>query len=384
MCSDAPKPDKGIGEAAKANAAIAKEALEYYKAKDIANQPRQDRMDDLSEQLASQQIETSKFNTSQAKEQWGRYQANSVPVEDAMFTDAMGYDTDQRQEAEAGKAGAAVEQQITQATEAQARSLARMGVNPNSGRAGAASDAMAITGALGKAAAENTSRKSVADMGIMLRKDAANFGRGMTSTAAQTYGVAQSAGASATGAIRDAAAMSNASTAQMGAGFGIGINGNQSAGDLYNKQFQAEVQAAGNSGIGAAIGGIAQGIGAAGGMGAFFSDENIKDDIAPIDDAENLEGIKNTTVKRWKYKEGSVADDGRQEHIGAMAQDLQKNLGDTVAPGGTQVDVASAIGVNMSATKALAKESDQNRAALADVSKQVSHLSALIEKRGLK
>lgn len=221
-------------------------------------------MDDLTEQLANQQIETSKFNTGMAKDQWERYQANSVPVEDAMFKDATGYDTPERQETEAGKAGAAVTQQITQATEAQTRNLSRMGVNPSAGRTQAAGDTLAITGALGKASAENTSRKATADMGIMLRKDAANFGRGMTSTAAQTYGVAQTAGASATGAISAAGGMSNASTAQMGSGFGIGISGNNSAGSLYNQQFEAESKAAAANSLTGAIGGIMQGAGALG------------------------------------------------------------------------------------------------------------------------
>ena len=176
--------------------------------------------------------------------------------------------------------------------------------------------------------------------------------------AAQTYGTATSTGNSATNALTSAITSANQSVQTAGQGFNTAISGNNSAGSLMDQQYQGQLQAS-QSGIGsllAGAGGIGMGLGS---MGVKFSDKNMKEDIAPIDDDKALDGIKKTNVKRWKYKSGSPGDDGGQPHMGAMAQDMQKNLGDTVAPGGKMVDIISALGTNMAATKALAKQVDR-------------------------
>jgi hypothetical protein len=353
MCSDAPAPDPLIGESAKLNAEIAKEALDWYKQKYEEGKPRQAQMDALTAELANQQLETSRFTTQQAKEQYDRYKQVGVPAEDAMYKDASEYDSDVNVEAAAAEAGADVEKNMAQARAQSTRSMARMGVNPNSGRFQGSADAMNVTGALGEAAAENSARKSRRDMGVMLRKDAANFARGMPSTAAQTYGVASQAGAGATGALTAAASMQNANVQTAGAGFNTAIQGNNSAGSIMNQQYAGQLQASNNSGLLSGIGGIAQGLGA---MGVTFSDKNMKEDVKPVSGKKALAGVKGVDVKQWKYKPDSPADDGGQEHVGAMAQDMNKHMGEQVAPGGKMVDIISALGVNMAATKELAKQ----------------------------
>ena len=74
-----------------------------------------------------------------------------------------------------------------------------------------------------------------------------------------------------------------------------------------------------------------------------------------------MEGIKKTEISKWKYdpekvQDAELIDD--KEHIGGMAQDLQKNLGDQVS-NGKMVDIISAVGISMAATKALAKKVDK-------------------------
>lgn len=323
------------------------------------NRPRQEKLDAVATDLANQQIESSRFNNQQAREQWERYRTASIPVEDRMLSEAMTYDSPERQAAEAGEAGADVARNIAIAKQGQAREMARMGVNPNSARFQASRDSADLSGAVSEAAAENNARKRVRDMGIMLRKDAANFGRGMTSTAAQTYGVAGQAGAGATGALTAAAATQNAAISTAGQGFNTAISGNNSAGQIMNSQYAGQLQASNNSGLLAGVGGIAQGIGAAGGVSAFFSDEDMKEGATPVSGKMALAGVKGVDVKKWKYKPGSAADDGGQEHVGAMAQDMNRHMGEQVAPGGKMVDVISAIGVTMAATKELAKQVDE-------------------------
>lgn len=365
MCSDAPEPDKAIGQAARDNVALSREAMEYYREKDRANAPRQAKLDAIAIEMANQQIDTSKVNTAAAKEQLDRYRGVGVEAEDAMYRDAAGYDSTARQDAEAGKAATDVDFALNSANEARRRTMMRAGVNPADGRAMAAEQDAATAGALGKAAAMNGARAKVKDMGIMLRKDAANFARGMSSTAGQTFGTAAMAGNGASSAMTSAAQQANQNTQTMGQGFGIGMNGNSSAASILSQDYQLQADAASKNGLGAAIGGIAQGIGAAGGIAKFFSDKNMKHDVEAVDEDAALEGIAKTDVKAWKYNDDSPAADGGQQHVGAMAQDMQKNLGDTVAPGGKTVDIVSALGVNMAAVKALNKKVDTIAAKMA-------------------
>lgn len=363
MCSDSPDPDPLIGQSALMNAQISKDALQYFRERDAQQAPRQAQLDDLTTKLANQQLSTSAFNDEQARAQWLRYQQQGIPAEDAMYADAANFDSKASREAAAGRAATDVDTSLAMANDARRRSLARQGVNPADGRSLSMESDAATQGALAKASAMNGARDSRELQGIMLRKDAAAFGRGATGTAAQTFGVASAAGGQAAGAIGSAIGSANQTAQTNAAGFGTAISGNNSAGSLMTGLYGAQNQASSNSGLAAGIGGIAQGIGAAGGIASFFSDENLKEDRAPVDPEQALEGIKATDVESWKYKPGTPADDGGQQHVGAMAQDMQRNLGSSVSDG-HKVDIISAIGVNMAATKALAQKVDQIAAAV--------------------
>lgn len=267
MCSsDAPSPDPRIGEAAMKNAATADEALKWYMAKDAAMQPYQQQAMATADKVAQAGLETQQFNNQQAKTMWSRYLQNSVPVENRMFSDAMNYDSAARQEQDAGRAMSDVAQATSAARDASGRAMMRMGVNPNSGRFAALRSGENVSSALASATAGNNARRQDRDMGIMLRKDAANFGRGMTSTAAQTYGVGMAGGAAATGALTGAINSANQSTQTNGAGFGTAIQGYNSAGSLLNQQYQTQVQASNqDGGLGGAL------VGAAGNVGAAYA-----------------------------------------------------------------------------------------------------------------
>lgn len=58
-------------------------------------------------------------------------------------------------------------------------------------------------------------------------------------------------------------------------------------------------------------------------VSSWFSDEDLKEDIKPVgDDIESM--MEQLTGKKFKYKSGSVPDDGGKEHMGVMAQDAEK------------------------------------------------------------
>ena len=75
-----------------------------------------------------------------------------------------------------------------------------------------------------------------------------------------------------------------------------------------------------------------------------------------IDPGKVVEAFKNLDVESWKYKDG-VADGGR--HVGPYAEDVQRELGEEVAPGGKQIDMISMSGAQTAAIKGLAEKMDR-------------------------
>jgi hypothetical protein len=100
-------------------------------------------------------------------------------------------------------------------------------------------------------------------------------------------------------------------------------------------------------------------LGQVGGAALAASDIRLKTDIRGMKPKAALDAINHTPVSKWKYKEGSKADDGGKEHIGPMAQDVQKTMGDKAAPNGTEIDLISMNGVAMAAIQELSKKVDK-------------------------
>lgn len=84
--------------------------------------------------------------------------------------------------------------------------------------------------------------------------------------------------------------------------------------------------------------------------GIGTSDEDVKDNIKKPGSV--LESISRLPIMSWKYKKG-VEDSGATTNIGPMAQDMQKEFGDEVAPGGKKIDLVNASGIAMKAIQEL-------------------------------
>ena len=85
-------------------------------------------------------------------------------------------------------------------------------------------------------------------------------------------------------------------------------------------------------------------------MASFLSDKNAKKDIKPVSGTAALKAVKATPVSSWRYKDGK-GDGGA--HVGPMAQNVRKTMGETAAPGGKQIDLISMNGISMAAIAAL-------------------------------
>lgn len=260
--------------AARVSAEVAREQLAFQK--DVYNQskPQQDRLEKLATDVANQQMQIADANQKQAESQWSYYKDTFQPVERRMVDEAMNYDSKARQEQMAGQATADVRSQMANANAQQNRAMLGMGVNPNSGRFAGLSKAQAVQAGASTAGAATGARNAVVDKGIGLRAGAASFGRNMTNTAAQAYGLATGAGSAAvgnqnTGFMAGAAypQLLNSGYANNIAASGQAINANLGLGGLMNQSYgiQANMYGQQQAGQGAMIG---TGLGAAATIGA--------------------------------------------------------------------------------------------------------------------
>ena len=85
------------------------------------------------------------------------------------------------------------------------------------------------------------------------------------------------------------------------------------------------------------------------GGAAILSDENIKTDKRPVDDAAILKKVASLPVESWRYKGDA------QKRIGPYAQDFSERFGGSE----TGIDPVSAFGVSFAAIKALADKVDK-------------------------
>lgn len=196
-------------------------------------------------------------------------------------------------------------------------------------------------------------------IGTAKKQDVAGLYRNLPSVSQGSYNLATGAGSAAVGNQNSTSAQYMNGIAQGNGTIGQGQQMKLSGlSNVLNAQTSAyNANANSSDGIMGALGQV----GGAAASAWIASDENIKKDIEPISDEKALDGIKKTKISKWKYdeskvKDGQLVDD--KEHIGGMAQDLQKNLGDQVS-NGKMVDIISAVGVSMAATKALAKKVDK-------------------------
>jgi len=360
-------PDNsGVNDAARSNAALSKEALDWAKQRYAEEAPARQAAIDMAMKTANQQFDIAQQNADISKDYYDYQKGTFRPLEQGIVKAAEEYDTTARREQKAGQAVAGVNTQVDNARTAMRERMAARGVDLGSGNMIAQESAMAVQGGAAAAAAANKAREDVELQGYARKMDAANLGRGLASSQATSAGVALNAGNSSVGNAQVPVSIGNQATQSVQSGIQQAIGGNASAGSLYNAaagiesatrgqnmQFvQSMVNGSGSSSNGA-------GGSSASGLAAFMSDEKVKDGTGKkMSPAKALGAILDTPVHEdWTYSpEKGGPDDGRIPHDGPMAQDVQKNMGDEVAPGGRAIDPISMNGVLMAGIQGLAKE----------------------------
>lgn len=317
---------------------------------------------ETGQSVAAQQQTDAAKASDRADQQWEQYQTTFQPIEEQMAKEAMDYGSAADQERAAGQAATDVSQQFQSQRAAAQRQLTSMGVKPNAGTFMSANREMDASEAAARASAMTGTRQAVKDKGVSLRAGAAAFGRNQTNTAGQQLGLSTGSGSAATQSSGAGVGSTMAAGSQVAGGYGaqIGaanssIQANLGLGGLQNAAYgnQAQMYGSQMAGLGQLVGTAAGFYGKQPGSGAAVSSKALKEGKVPIDPGKVVEAFKNLDVESWKYKDG-VADGGR--HVGPYAEDVQREFGDEVAPGGKQIDMISMSGAQTAAIKGLAEQ----------------------------
>ncbi|APW38437.1 hypothetical protein RD110_15550 [Rhodoferax koreense] len=303
-----------------------------------------------AQQVSDAQLASMNTQTQIAQESNDYQKGTFRPLEQGIVADAQNYDTAARRDEKAAQAIADVSQQAGLAQASTNRDLARKGVVPGSGKSLALNNQLALGTATASAAASTKARDAVELQGYARKLDAANLGRGLSSSQATSAGLALTAGNSSSQNANAALGATTSGTGLVQQGYQGAQQGLSSAGNIYGQVANIENQANNNSGVMGALGQL-------GGAAIFkYSDKRMKHSIRKISGKKALKALSSAKPSTWKYKKGSPADDGGKTHAGPMAQDMQRALGDRVAPGGRMIDMVAESGVHHAAINELHKQ----------------------------
>lgn len=345
--------NEGLNAAAVAQAALSKEQLDWAKQVYAETAPDRAAAVRRANEVSDAQLGSMRQNDAISKDYNDYAKTTFRPLEQKMVADAQAYDTPGRQEQNAGKAVADVGQQFDNTAAQSARTLSRMGVNPNSGMALAASNQAGMAKAVATAAAANKARTDTEMQGYARKSDAANLGRNLSSAQATSAGVAMNAGNSAVNNAQAVGSIQAGGNAIMQTGYSGAGSANAQAGSMFGQSAQLQNQKNAQQ---------MQMISDLGGSGAAMmmsSDVRLKTDIKGMNPEAALKAINKTPVSKWKYRSDSAANDGGIEHTGPMAQDVNATMGDEAAPNGTAIDLITMNGMTMAAIQALSKKVDR-------------------------
>jgi len=361
MCKSSAPDTSGMNQAAVDTAQLGQQSLQWFENYVAQTQPQRDATSALDNQVAQAQLSGMQQAQQQAADLANRNKTVFQPLEDQLVSQAQAYDTPERRQAAADAARADVAQEAAAQTAAQNRALGRAGIAPGSSKAMAMGNDMAIMTSLGEQSAAARARQQVEATGHAMEMDAAGLGKGILGSQATMLQTAQSGGQATTGASGAGLAAATSAAPLMQTGFGQGMQGSQIAGNLYGQAGQ--LSAMENNNLFGGIGGLAS----MAGMFMQTSSRAAKTDIRDVSDEKALEAVNDLPVKAWKYRPG-VEDGG--DHVGPIAEDVQRVMGDQVAPGGKMVDLGLMQQMNRKAIQRLTTQ-------LAEVNGKIKQLEGV-------
>lgn len=342
----APAPDENIGIAQREMSALAKEQWSKFTT-DIY--PEMLKQSQQQEARADEQWNMTKgisqFQLEQTKKATERYEAGAIPAMEKLKADADLYNQQAEQERLAQGARADVTAAMENQRGQQAMRQQAYGIDPTSGTAQFASNAMGANQALMEAQAANQTRQAAKDLGLQKQANVYNMYAGLPAQANASTGLAL--GAASQGFQTGQAALGNFGTtgAALNAGTQTAMSGWNNVGQLGVGATNAANQAAANqasaanasaAGLGSALG---TGIGVAAKLGVF-SDIRMKENITQVGMLDN--GL---SIYVFEYKPEFKSIAGHGPVIGVMAHEVEHIPGAVSihANGYKQVDYSKVV-----------------------------------------
>jgi hypothetical protein len=352
MCGGGGGADKNVGKAAKMQAELAKEQLQWFKDEYANSAGARAAAEKRANEIGDFQLGQMREQDARADELYDWEKQHTRPIQERLATEALNYDTKERRDAAADAAAADVQAASSNQQQILGRNLARQGVNPASGAAYSRMQDNALQTAAMSAGAQNSARRQVEAIGYGRMADAVGGGMQMAQRGSQAASMAAGAGQGAIGASQASLGarthgLGGMQTAYQTAGQMMGTAGNLYAQNAQAANAASQSQTATYAGLASAA------------MMAFaMSDERKKSGTGkPADTAAALAAVEATPVHDgWTYDPAKGGpDDGRRPHTGPMAQDVARTMGEQAAPGGTAIDLVSMNGVTLAAVQEVAK-----------------------------
>ena len=263
------------------------------------------------EAVARQQMQAQSEQMDQARDYYNYQKDTFRPVERGLVADAQRFNTEAYRNQLASKASADAGLAFGQTQASNQRSMAAMGVNPNSGKFAGMQNASGLALSANRANAMTNSRMQADQMGYARKLDAVGMGRGLAGASSAAYGGASGAGSMA-GQNAQSAGQNYMGNMAIGAGT-IGAGQQMQLGGLGNL-LNANVNQYINT-QDSTLGDI----GAIAGAGAsiYGSDERLKENIVDVGVDQRTE----LTLYEFNYKEGFG--DPNIRYRGVMAQEVE-------------------------------------------------------------
>ena len=150
-----------------------------------------------------QGLDDQKFSSEMAHKQWDTYNEQYLPMEKKFIEDANNWDSPERRERMAGQAQAAVASQFEQARTAAQQQLESFGVDPTSTRFASLDLGTRVQQAAAAAGAGTKAIQDTEQMGVGLRSQAVNTGRGYQQNVNASTSTGTQAGSAGTGTLNN-------------------------------------------------------------------------------------------------------------------------------------------------------------------------------------
>lgn len=311
--SSAPAPDPRLVEAQIKSLGVQDSAIQGI-------MDLQKKMQPIQEEQMRFGLESGKtaFEQSQADREYALERRSKLTgIQDLMISEAKDFNTEARQNEIAAQAGADVAQSFSASRDQSGRAMARMGINPNSGKFAAIDGQMSVAQAAASAGASNMARTAARSEGRALQDRAAGTLAGYPTMGMQTTG----AGAQfAANGINMANSGANGMSAGFSSAAGIAGNMGSNATGMWNAQAGYKTRQD-DANQGESMGSILGGLGGAA-AGAvklhqlLASDRRLKEDITLVD--------KDARTGLNLYEFRYLNDESGKRYRGVMADEVAK------------------------------------------------------------